>query len=59
MEVLQENQEKMLGQMNQVRYRLKQMEANNQKLTSMVTALMKHQGVTYDEEDAQEDEFLL
>ena len=59
MEVLQENQEKMMTHINTLRYRMKQMEQSQQKVTAMLGAIMKHHGVSYDEEDAQEDEFMM
>ena len=58
MERMEENQEKMMGNINNLRYRMKELEQQNQKLQGMMLALLKAQGVAYDEEDAQENEFI-
>ena len=59
MELLQENQEKMIQNINLMRRRMKNMESQNQKLGGMLAAMLKAQGVEYMEEDAQDEEFLL
>lgn len=51
MEILQENQEKLLNNVNSLRYRMKNMEANHERMFSMLSALLKHHKVDFEDED--------
>ncbi|ELT91340.1 hypothetical protein CAPTEDRAFT_201917 [Capitella teleta] len=51
MEVLQENQEKMLKNINSMRIRMKNMETSNAQLSNMLAALLKHHDVQFTDED--------
>ena len=51
MEQLQENQEKMMGQIDQLKTKMKAMRAQSHRLEGMLTALCKAQDVDYTEED--------
>ena len=55
MEQLQENQEKMMDHINNLRFRVKTLNQQNETLTNMMTAMMKHMNVEYQEEDFQDD----
>ena len=56
MEQLQENQEKMMSNIDNLRFRFKNLNSQNEKLESMLTAIMKHQNIEWDEEDAREED---
>jgi hypothetical protein len=51
MEILQENQEKMMKTIDSLRTRLKGMEANHVQMMNMMTALLKHHEVQFVDED--------
>ena len=56
MEQLQDNQEKMMTQINNLRGKLKSMGQNQETLQAMVTALLKHHKVEWQDEDFQAEE---
>jgi hypothetical protein len=51
MEILQENQEKMMKTIDSLRTRLKGMEANHVQMMNMMTDLLKHHEVQFVDED--------
>jgi transient receptor potential cation channel subfamily A protein 1 len=51
MEQLQENQEKTMGQVHNLRQRMKTMAEQNERLQSMMSALLQHHNINLDEED--------
>jgi hypothetical protein len=55
MEQLQENQDKMMGHMMGIRNRIKGLNERQEKLESMMEALLEHHGVQWQEVDGQED----
>ena len=56
MEVLEENQEKMQQELSNLKGRMKNMRAQNEKIESMLTALLKKHEVDWQEEDEQQDD---
>ena len=58
-EVVMENQEKMKEQVTQLRQRMKSMHQQNLRMESMLSQLMKAQGVEFNEEDANEEDMAL
>ena len=58
MERLEENQEKLLRQVTTLRRTVKDMKSQNEKLESMLSALLTSQGVEWQEEDAYQEEEL-
>ena len=58
-EVVMENQEKMQEQVTQLRQRMKSMHQQNLRMESMLSQLMKAQGVEFNEEDANEEDMAL
>ena len=56
MEVLEENQEKMQQELSNLKGRMKNMRAQNEKIESMLTALLKKHEVEWQEEDEQQDD---
>ena len=59
MEVVQENQEKMIGQMQTMRQRMKAMAQHNERLEAMMKQLLRAQNVEIEEEDDQEEDLNL
>ena len=58
-EIVQENQEKMMKQMTTMRQRIKAMTQQNERLEAMMLQLMKAQGVEFTEEDVNEEDINL
>lgn len=56
MEVLQENQEKMMKSITFLRHRMKNIEANHAQMLNMLSALLKHHEVDYRKEDVVVEE---
>lgn len=51
MEQLQENQEKMIDQIDMIKKKMKAMSLQNHRLEEMLGALCKAQGIDYTEDD--------
>ena len=56
---MQENQEKMMKQVQTMRQRMKNMNQQNDRLESMLKQIMKAQNIEFNEEDANEDDLNL
>ena len=56
MEKVQEAQEKMAREQKATKARLKNIAAQNQKIEAMLVALLKHNEISFDDEDEKEEE---